>query len=166
MQHLDPKHAHHSATVTQNQIILSRTLQFHQLPFIKTEGSKLVQTLEDIKLWAAWWGVCSTHSEVLLYLQHVSPSQCPMWVTVRLMNRGGWQTHGGVVTARLGEDGRGTDGGLMWAVEHERWDTPQTDTPRQTEPRSRGAMRCYEGRSLGGRVGWGVSVNWTDVSVK
>lgn len=38
MQHLDPEHAHNSATVIENLIILSRTIQFDQLLFMKTEG--------------------------------------------------------------------------------------------------------------------------------
>lgn len=132
----------------------------------KNRRVKTSPTLEDIKLWAAWLGICSTHSEVLLYLQHVSPSQCPMWVTVRLMSRGGWQTHGSVVTVRLDEAGHGTDGGLMWAVEHKRWDTPRTDTPRQTEPRSKRYDEMLWGQEIRWKGGGWMSVNKTDVLVK
>lgn len=75
------------------------------------------------------------------------------------------QTHGSTVTARLGEAGQGTDGGLMWVVEHERWDRPRTDTPRQTERRKRATMRCHEGRCKGGRVEGRCQADWTDVLV-
>lgn len=131
-----------------------------------TEG-KTSPNSEDRKLWTARWGICSTHSEVLLYLQHVSPSQCPMWVTVRLMSRGGWQTHGSVLTARLGEVRPATALMEAWCERlNTRGETHRGQTPQGRQ--NQGQEVQWDVRMMLFRwkyAGW-VSANWTDILVK